>query len=151
MKILALDLGTKTGWAIGNKDGTSFYHGVQDFSLKRGESPGMRYLRFDTWINDMLCQNSPDYVIYEMPHHRGGHATAVLGALVGILLKVCANLGVNHTQVHSSTLKKFATGSGRASKDDMVNQVLTSYKIMVTDDNEADAIHMWHYADEVEV
>jgi Holliday junction resolvasome RuvABC endonuclease subunit len=152
MKILALDLGTRTGWAFGDTDSPGrLHHGVQDFSLKRGESPGMRFLRFDRWMFEMIMGDKPDMIIYEMPHHRGGHATAVLSGLVGILLKVCAESKIEHMHVHSATLKKFATGSGRASKGEMVQQVFISYRVKVIDDNEADAIHMWHYADEVEV
>lgn len=41
MNILALDMATKTGWAT-NAGRTS---GVQTFDVKRGESPGMRFLR----------------------------------------------------------------------------------------------------------
>jgi hypothetical protein len=42
MNILTLDLATKTGWAsniLGRRSG------VVEFQLKRGESPGMRFLR----------------------------------------------------------------------------------------------------------
>ena len=57
MRILALDLATRTGWAWGNvyKDGPFTPHsGVEDFSVRRGESPGMRFLRFDAWLSETM-------------------------------------------------------------------------------------------------
>lgn len=59
MTILALDLGTRTGWAIAAQTfaGSIEYHmtesGVQVFDVKRGESPGMRYQRFSRWIEEV--------------------------------------------------------------------------------------------------
>ena len=48
MKILALDLATLTGWAssVGRTSG------VQVFDVRRGESPGMRFLRCRAWLRD---------------------------------------------------------------------------------------------------
>ncbi len=51
--VLALDMATKTGWALRDRAGR-FSSGVQEFSLKRGESKGMRFLRFRKWLNDVL-------------------------------------------------------------------------------------------------
>ena len=45
LPILALDLATKTGWALQDRTG-AIASGMQEFSLKRGESKGMRFLRF---------------------------------------------------------------------------------------------------------
>ena len=50
MKILALDLATKSGWAT-NVDHQS---GVQVFDVRRGESPGMRFLRCRAWLGEMF-------------------------------------------------------------------------------------------------
>jgi hypothetical protein len=49
MKVLALDLATKSGWAtnVGRQSG------VQTFDVKRGESPGMRFLRCRAWLGEM--------------------------------------------------------------------------------------------------
>ena len=45
MRILALDLATKTGWALW--DGARIESGVQDFTKGRGESNGMLLLKFN--------------------------------------------------------------------------------------------------------
>src|SRR5437016_860972 len=83
--ILALDLGTRTGYAI--RENGRVESGVQVFDVKRGESPGMRYLRFNRWLDD-VCRAGLDAVfgrdglavgliVYEQTHHRGGAATEV--------------------------------------------------------------------------
>ena len=147
MKILALDLGTKTGWAFGDaKDIKRVYSGVQDFSLKRGESSGMRLLSFDKWVYEMLAKHKPEMVGYEMPHQRGGHATQLLLGMLGILHVACTKAGIEYSSVHSATLKKFATGSGRASKEQMVSLATVKFKRKIIDDNEADALHILAWA-----
>ncbi|MEN6621442.1 MAG: hypothetical protein ABFD50_07845, partial [Smithella sp.] len=68
--LLAIDTGTKTGWAI-IKDGRVYESGVQDFSKKRGESNGAMFLRFRGWLGH-ITDLDIDLVIYEQAHHRGG-------------------------------------------------------------------------------
>lgn len=150
IKILALDLATKTGWAYGETEDSHVcvHSGVQDFSLKRGESGGMRLLHFDRWIYQMLAETDPKVVVYETPHHQGGHATEVLLGLVGILQKAACEAKVEYSSVHSATLKKFATGSGRASKEEMKIRAIQRFARQVVDDNEADALHIWDWARE---
>ena len=48
MKILSLDIATKTGWAT---DTTS---GVWDLKPKRGESEGMRVVRFKSKVRELI-------------------------------------------------------------------------------------------------
>ena len=54
MRVLALDLATKTGWALW--DGARIESGVQDFTPQRGDSPGMRYHLFNRWLTDMAVR-----------------------------------------------------------------------------------------------
>ena len=68
--ILALDLGSRTGWALW--DGVRTESGVQIFDLKRGESPGMRFVRFNGWLSSWATDgHRPSLVAYEQTHHRG--------------------------------------------------------------------------------
>jgi len=144
MNILALDLGSHCGWAL--KDGQYILSGVQLFDLQRGESPGMRYLRFKKWLQ-IMCDPIRDIkaIYYEQPHNRGGHATALLNGMVAIILYFAAEWQIETCPVHSGTLKKFATGSGSASKDDMI-EAAKKFKSDVTDDNEADALYLLAFA-----
>jgi len=145
MNILTLDLATKTGWA------TFFNHrifsGVQTFDLKRGESPGMRFLRFRKWLYEMKqnCPGKIDLIVFEQAHHRGGAATQLCVGLMTDVLAFAAEINAETMPVHTATLKKFATGKGNASKEAMIATAISlGYKPI--DDNEADACLLLEYA-----
>ncbi|MBU0959206.1 MAG: hypothetical protein KKB31_04660 [Nanoarchaeota archaeon] len=143
MNILALDLATKTGWCF-KKDG-KILSGTQDFSLRRGESHGLIFLRFRKWLAEFLIPGEKVFVCHEQSHHRGGAATALLGGLIAETQAFAAEHGFEIMPVHSATLKKFATGSGRADKAVMI-QKAKDQGYNPQDDNEADAIHLLRYA-----
>jgi Holliday junction resolvasome RuvABC endonuclease subunit len=144
MNILSLDLATKTGWASNVHGRRS---GVVEFALKRGESPGMRFLRCRAWLNEIwsLLSGQIDIIAYEQAHHRGGAATAVCVGLVTEVLAFAAEHNIELMPVHTATLKKFATGSGRADKKDMV-QAAKERGWEPQDHNEADAQLLLDYA-----
>ena len=52
--ILALDLGTQTGWALHQLDGT-ITSGTENFKPHRFEGGGMRFLRFKRWLGEVLA------------------------------------------------------------------------------------------------
>lgn len=137
MNILTLDLGTRCGWTL-HRDGHT-ESGIQTFDVKRGESPGMRYLRFRRWLEDVTP--GVGLVIYEQTHNRGGAATEVAAGFATRVQEQCAALGIEHATVHSATLKKFTTGSGRGEKHHMRASALSRGWITaeITDDNEVDA------------
>jgi len=143
LAILALDCGTHTGWAFG--DGSRIESGVQVFDLKRGESPGMRYIRFNAWLQEIFDLLEPDLVAFEMAHHRGGAATELMAGMTTRILEACADRGINHTSVHSATLKKFATGSGRADKEAMKKRASKIAGRLIISDDEADALCLLEY------
>lgn len=140
MRVLALDLGTRCGWA--QWEASRLESGVQVFDVKRGESPGMRYRRFNVWLTEMIMRM--DLVSYEQTHHRGGAATEVAAGFATRVQELCAGYGIDHMAIHSATLKKFCTGKGNADKAAMLDAVGRRWKV-VTDDNEADAIALCYY------
>jgi len=144
MNILALDCGTKTGWAS-EIDGR-IESGVQDFSLKRGESKGIRFLRFNTWLNDMLELIKPHIVVYEMAHLRGGHATEILVGMTTRIEEFCESKNIEYSSVHSAMLKKFSTGSGKANKEDMMKAATLKFGRLIDSDDEADALLILEWA-----
>ena len=153
MSTLALDIATKTGWALRCDDGV-LLSGVQDFSLQRGESPGMRFVRFRSWLRDMLLKNQVYVVVYEQAHHRGGHATEVCVGLITHMQGVCAEFGAEYTHCHTATLKKFATGKGNAGKPEMLAAAREKYAKtgeIIEDDNQADALMLLAWAEETGV
>lgn len=152
MKILALDLATKTGWAFW--DGARLESGVQDFTKQRGESNGMLFLKFNRWMGSfgqiaaVTKYILPDLIIFEQAHHRGGAATEIAVGLMTRVLEFCALHGIEHTALHSLSLKKWATGSGKADKQEMIQRAIQVIGRPVKDDNEADAILIADYARE---
>jgi hypothetical protein len=145
MNILAVDPGSKLGWAL-SMAGT-IESGVEDFSLRRGESPGARFLRFRKWLADIteLCTRQTGQTLhliaYEQPHHRGGHATEVAcGFSTRLQEHAAGTSGCECVSIHTATLKKRATGSGRAGKPEMIAAARERWSLEPTDDNHADAL-----------
>lgn len=160
--VLALDLATKTGWAL--SEGSRIESGVQDFTKKRGESNGMLFVHFNSWLRGfrkslrVFVENGvatipsikPDLIVFEQAHHRGGAATEIAVGLMTRVLEFCAEHRIEHASVHSMTLKKWATGSGKADKGAMIARANQFYRPapyhLISDDNEADAVLLLHYA-----
>ena len=64
----------------------------------------------------------------------------------GILLEVCDELSLPEPEfVNVASLKKWATGNGKAGKTDMVQACIDKYRYTPIDDNAADACHLFHY------
>lgn len=139
--ILALDCATKTGWAT-LVDGV-ITTGTQDFTKRRGESNGMLFLRFNKWLYDMgaMLPEGETYgvVYYEKAHHRGGAATEIGVGLATRVMEYATSIKAEYMGVATGSLKKFATGSGGASKDDMMDAFTKAVGRAPIDDNEADA------------
>lgn len=144
MRILALDCATKTGWAL-CRDGVIEESGVQEFSLQRGESPGMRFLRFRRWLMNFGA-TIPDVVVYEQSHHRGGAATELCVGMTTRAQEWAAEIQAESLPVHSGRLKKWATGNGAAGKEQMIEAAAVKTGITILDDNHADAILLALYA-----
>lgn len=145
MNILALDLATKTGYCTG-RDGEHGTSGVQTFDVRRGESPGMRFLRLSAWLREIeKLTGKLDLIAYEQAHHRGGAATQCAVGMVTHVLSFAAEKGIDTMPVHTATLKKFATGGGKADKSAMIIRA-RELGYAPIDDNEADAIMLYLYS-----
>jgi len=154
MNILALDLGTKTGWASyvdltipGMLTQAIMSSGVQKFVVPRGTNPDVRFLLFEKWLDDVCLLKHPEVIAYEMPHMRGGGASDLLIGFMTVVRMFCVKHDILYMSVHSGTLKKHATGSGKASKEEMVFTAEQRYG-KVQDDNQADALHILAWAKE---
>ncbi len=144
MNLFALDIATKTGWATNIHGRRS---GIIEFAVKRGESPGMRFLRCRAWLNEMwgLLNSQIQLIVYEEAHYRGGASTAVCVGLITEVVAFSAQHDIELMSVHTATLKKFATGNGRAGKPDMIRAAMAR-GWAPQDDNEADAALLLEYA-----
>lgn len=150
MNILALDLATRTGWALRERGRTE--SGAESFEVKRGESPGMRYLKFNAWLDEVALIHGRDetkrveLIVYEQPFvMRSGAAAEISLGLATRVQEFCARHGIEHAAVNGSTLKKWTTGRGNADKVAMLEAVARRWR-RVDDDNEADAVALLYYA-----
>ena len=145
--LLTLDPSSQTGWTM--FDGHLITSGVQKFERRRGESPGVRFLKFRGWLRKMnkiaadLHDDGLTILAYEQPIHRGGAPTEVLLGFVTEIKTFCAQHEIQFMNVQVGTLKKFATGDGRADKPEMVKAARKRFnRPDLEDDNEADALHV---------
>ena len=147
--ILALDLGTKTGWALACRDGR-ITSGSQSFKPQRFEGGGMRFLRFKRWLTDIKqCNDGIDQVVFEeVRRHVGVDAAHAYGGFMGQLTAWCERHQIPYQGIPVGTIKKHATGKGNASKDEMVAAARALGHAPV-DDNEADAIALLYLAIEM--
>ncbi len=139
MKILALDIATKTGWK------TETASGVWDLKPNRGESEGMRVVRFKSKVKELIDMEGITLIAYERP--AGMHKASIMVAseLVGVLKALCVEKKIQLACYSASEIKKFATGKGNAGKPEMV-KAAQDLGFSPKDDNEADAIHLYNLA-----
>lgn len=135
VKILALDIATKTGWA------TNTSSGVWDLKANRGESAGMRVVRFKSKLKEMISLEGIELVAYERP--AGAHKASIMVAseMIGVLIALCIESNINYASYSASEIKKFFTGKGNANKGMMVEEAARRFPdIEIIDDNHADAL-----------
>lgn len=148
--ILALDLGTHTGWALHHRDGSTT-SGTSHFQPQRFEGGGMRYLRFRRWLNELLAAACHINAVYfeEVRRHAGVDAAHAYGGFMGQLTAWCELNLIPYQGVPVGTIKKHATGKGNAGKDDMIAAAVKRGHVPA-DDNEADALALLHWAIETQ-
>lgn len=135
MNILALDLGTKCGYAIlRNGDVES---GTKKLPKK---TFGSRFSEFRRWLIEIINEKQIDVVCFErVRRHIGTEAAHVFGGFMYVVAAVCDELNVQCEGVSVGTIKKFMTGKGNAGKDEMI-AAAQRQGFDPVDDNEADAL-----------
>lgn len=169
MKILALDLGTKTGFAL-EADNYPLACGTYELASKKDlafdkerrldRRGDIRFSRLVYWLRGVCRQFEPDLIVFEDVQFAStsiqAHLWASFRAAVW-LMRTEFNVETECCPV--ATLKKFATGSGAADKDAMARYLtqnprfeLRAKKIFDTvtgqtlDDNAVDALHLLKWA-----
>lgn len=148
MAFVGIDLGTNLGWAIGER-GQVVQSGTISFQMKRFEGGGMRFLRFEKFLND-LKENSSDKlqgVFFEEVKARQPSAAAdqIYGGFKATLMAWCDRHEIPYQGLPVGSIKKFATGKGNANKDAMIFAA-EMLGFDPASDDEADAIHILRYA-----
>jgi Holliday junction resolvasome RuvABC endonuclease subunit len=146
LTILALDLGTTTGWAVRTRD-NGITSGTQSFKPQRFEGGGMRFLRFKRWLTEVKQSVDGINVVYfeEVRNHAGVDAAHAYGGFMAHLTAWCEHHNIPYQGIPVGTIKKHATGKGNAGKDDMI-ATMQRKGYTPADDNEADALALLHWA-----
>jgi Holliday junction resolvasome RuvABC endonuclease subunit len=148
VSVLALDTGSYTGYAICND--RKIISGIQNFSKKAGQENGAAFIFFRSWLVSTIKVYKPKVIIYEQGHHRGAGTVLLLG-FITIIQEVATEYDIKLIRIHSATLKKYATGNGRSTKDEMM-AAARKKKWKFEDDNESDALWLLdHYLKEQDV
>jgi Holliday junction resolvasome RuvABC endonuclease subunit len=147
MPILALDPATEMGWAL-----SPLLSGVWDLSLRRDESMGMKFLRCRSKLNELLEHYRIQLVVYEAARNA---APKMQGSLVhqaqlqAIIIDWATMARIESKGYSPGAIKRWATGSGHASKEVMVAEARRRWpEITIVDDNQADALLLWQMAAE---
>lgn len=138
--ILALDLGTCTGWALHDEQGQIISGSIR-FKPGRFEGGGMRYLRFKRWLTETKASAGEIHTVYfeEVRRHAGVDAAHAYGGFLAHLTAWCESHSIPYAGVPVGTIKRFITGKGNADKASVIAAVRAK-NFNPQDDNEADAL-----------
>ena len=144
MYVLAIDPGTCLGWAT--FDGSHYLSGV--VNLGRAAEKGIeRDIARCHRLSDFLAEFTPGrdrcvslLAIEGAAGHAYRQAAKVASHLEGVALAWAGHWQIPAVRVAPAQLKKWATGSGRATKAEMTDAAARLTGCVVLDHNEADAL-----------
>jgi hypothetical protein len=165
--IFALDLGVKTGYAVGPRDtlppkGKPPHSGAVILK-KPNEPPGIAFGNLIHWLADMWERDfaRPDLVVKEAPLQLRGFRTLesaqatvrLTYGLHGVVEGMATRFGIECTDVHDATIRKHFIGRGRmGTRQETKRAVIQRAQVLgymppdCADDDMADACALWDYA-----
>lgn len=140
-QVLALDIATHTGYFSLHEAGT------WNFTESRRRNGNKLHGAFRAMLLAFIRRYGIRQIVAEdVCVNRHFYDMRRLAELRGILLEVCDELDLPEPEfVNVTTLKKWATGDGRATKVRMIDACRQRYGILPVDDNAADACHLFYY------
>lgn len=153
---MALDLGVSNlGYAFNVEDkvwagalhlGRGSGRKASDTRAERREHPGLRFVRFADWLDAIPKEMPLDAVVMEAPFLGGFYASFELAGLKAYVREFCCRRDLPPPrELFATSLKKFTTGYGRASKEDMMKAVKEKWGWEAASDDEADAIALLNW------
>ena len=142
MAMLALDLGTTTGYCVGDRR-EALISGVWSLKPDRFSGAGMRFVRFRQYLDSLHLALEIEVIYFEeVRAHKGVDAAHIFGGLMATLQAWCEDNAIPYQGIPVGTIKKHATGKGNANKEAMM-AAMRDLGFEVVDDNHADAIALW--------
>ena len=142
--LLALDLGTNLGYAVGEGKNPIRY-GTHNLANKKGDGAGMRFLRFRQWLDLVHVTWGVSEIGFELvpgAAHVSGDAAHAYGGYTATLQAWAEEHKIPYAGYGIGAIKKHATGKGNAKKDAMV-EAAERDGFTPDSDNAADAIHLF--------
>lgn len=139
--ILSLDIAEHCGYYSTHGAGT------WNFIQRAGKNAVEQHKLFYDTLSRFITEHGIRQVVAEDVNvSRNFVAMRKLSEFRGILLLLCAQLGLPQPRfVNVSTVKKWATGDGKADKEKMMRFCKERWGIDPVDDNMADATHIFKY------
>lgn len=139
--VLALDIATHTGYYSVHESG------MWNFTESKKRNDNKQHKDFrDTLLSFIKDYGILRIVAEDVNVNNHFRDMRKLSEFRGILLEVCDELSLPEPEfVNVASLKKWATGNGKAGKTDMVQACIDKYRYTPIDDNAADACHLFHY------
>jgi Holliday junction resolvasome RuvABC endonuclease subunit len=151
MKILAFDLGTNTGVAIGDASERPLAH--TERLGEAGQSHGARFAQALHMTRRLIEQHSPDLIAFEAPIAAGpkGAASRVqLSMGIRACIMAMAHLrSIETMEVPVQSIRKHFIGAGDLKREAAKQETIRRCRALgwhVVSDDQADACAVWDYA-----
>lgn len=143
-QVLSLDVATHCGFHSTHESGT------WDFTESMRRNGNKQHKAFRDTLMQFIAGHGIKQIVAEdvsAGTSKGGFKSSVkLAEFRGILLEICDTLDLPEPIfINPTTVKKWATGDGRADKQKMIEFCKKRWGIQPCDDNEADATHIFMY------
>lgn len=140
-KVLALDIATHCGYY------SLYGNGTWNFTESKRRNENKQHKDFRDTLMGFITAHGIRQIVAE-DINVNNHFTDMrkLSEFRGILFEICDELDLPEPEfVNVATLKKWATGNGRADKMMMMQACEEKYHYVPPDDNAADACHLYYY------
>lgn len=148
--VLALDLATRSGWALGREQETPRW-GVWDLGSAQNGGQGRRLSCLANEIEAVIAVHQPERAVFEAPLVRHDKATRLLTYLCGVVEMVCFEHSLPCEPGNVNSARSMVLGHGFPKSTDPRNPKLPMLLWCqrqgwdVRDDNAADALVLLRY------
>lgn len=146
MNFLALDLGTITGYAVGDSSGIVVATGYR--ILKRYKTIKDQYYNFDLFLEQLLQKYNIKQIYYEKVYsHKGSYAAHLYGYYEGLLFNKAIKYELPEPVGYGVTeIKKNATLEWKKGKNEIQQALNEKYNKNIKQLDESDALAVLNLA-----